>query len=59
MKKIVLSMATIMTMGSFGFAGGDIVPVSALIVEEVDSSALDADAFTIGMNYLFLSFLFE
>jgi len=40
MKKIALSIVAIVGMSSFGFAGGDIDPVSApVVVEEVGSSS--------------------
>ena len=39
MKKIALSLVAIVGMSSLGFAGGDIVPAAAPMVEEVDNSS--------------------
>ena len=44
MKKITLSALAVVTMSSFGFAGGDIVPVPAVMEEESTS------AFYIGLG---------
>ena len=50
MKKIALSAAAIVGMSSFGFAGGDIIPVAAPIVEEIDNSS-----FYVGLGYAAVS----
>ena len=67
MKNIVLSAVAVCAMSSFSMAGGDVAPIVP-VSEEVDNSSLandmeglywngahdiDADAITIGVNYLF------
>ena len=44
MKKIALSLVTIVGMSSLGFAGGDIIPVIPVVVEE------DQSAFYLGLG---------
>ena len=49
MKKFTLSLATIMAMGTFAIAGGDIAPVEPIV--EVPVVIEDDSAFYLGLGY--------
>jgi len=53
MKKLTLSIAAVMAMGTFAVAGGDIAPVEPVIVEEV--APVTDSGFYFGLGYTYLN----
>lgn len=49
MKKFTLSIVTVLAMGTFAIAGGDIAPVEPVV--EVEATAVDESSFYVGLGY--------
>jgi len=53
MKKLTLSIAAVMAMGTFAIAGGDIAPVEEPMVE-VAAPVIDESGFYLGLGYSYM-----